>query len=291
MVKFLTITTDDQVLSRVQANVAEALRQMDASLQAAISSVVASSGASTSVGAFGATPNANGAVISGNVLRLEPADATNPGGISTTTQNIPGPKTFTAASLDLNNSNNGDTTLTITNTNSGTSARIPLFLVGNGGRYCALISYPVGWTSFPAFSDTAVWQTQKAGGWVFDADGPISGTQIGFRWLRDATTQLMSLDYTTGGLGFPSTDLSGTPGAAVINKPSGRAAIAIGSSTVTITCNVVAAGDQVIVTGLGRDATCRDLVVDSVGGGSFVVSGSAVATAATKFMFLVIKAT
>lgn len=50
----------------------------------------------TTMGAFGSTPNANGGSISGVTLTLQPADGTNPGGISTTTQTIPGAKTFAA---------------------------------------------------------------------------------------------------------------------------------------------------------------------------------------------------
>lgn len=48
----------------------------------------------TSVGAFGSTPNADGASIFSNVLTLEPADGTHPGGMSTTTQTLAGAKTF-----------------------------------------------------------------------------------------------------------------------------------------------------------------------------------------------------
>jgi hypothetical protein len=44
--------------------------------------------------AFGATPNANAASLSGQALTLQPADATNPGGVSTTTQTFAGDKTF-----------------------------------------------------------------------------------------------------------------------------------------------------------------------------------------------------
>lgn len=51
-------------------------------------------GAVTSVGAFGSSPNNNGASITTNVLTLQPADATHPGGISATTQSLQGKKTF-----------------------------------------------------------------------------------------------------------------------------------------------------------------------------------------------------
>ena len=93
------------------------------------------------------------------------------------------------------------------------------------------------------------------------------------------------------GFGTPATDNSGNAGATTINKCNGRAAIAAGASTVTVTNSSVAAVDTVVVTALGRDATCTNLVVDSVSAGSFIVSGAANATADTKFMFTVIKAT
>lgn len=50
--------------------------------------------ATVSFGAFGSTPNANGGDISGGVVTLEPADVSNPGGVSTTFQVFAGQKTF-----------------------------------------------------------------------------------------------------------------------------------------------------------------------------------------------------
>jgi len=64
--------------------------------------------------AFGSTPNANGLSISGQVLNLQPADSTHPGGISTTTQTIAGAKTFSG---DLAVSSTSTTAFTV-NTNA-----------------------------------------------------------------------------------------------------------------------------------------------------------------------------
>jgi hypothetical protein len=47
-----------------------------------------------SFGAFGSLPNGNAGVISGGVITLEPADASNPGGVSTSAQAFAGTKTF-----------------------------------------------------------------------------------------------------------------------------------------------------------------------------------------------------
>lgn len=44
--------------------------------------------------AFGSSPNADGASLTGQALTLQPADATHPGGVSTTTQSFAGNKTF-----------------------------------------------------------------------------------------------------------------------------------------------------------------------------------------------------
>lgn len=50
----------------------------------------------TTMGSFGSTPNSNGGSISGSTLTLQPANGSNPGGISTTTQTLAGAKTFSA---------------------------------------------------------------------------------------------------------------------------------------------------------------------------------------------------
>lgn len=56
-----------------------------------------SSGGITTMQTFGSTPNANGASISGVNLTLQPADGSNPGGVSTTTQTFAGAKTASSA--------------------------------------------------------------------------------------------------------------------------------------------------------------------------------------------------
>ncbi len=58
-----------------------------------------SSGTNTgdvTLNSVGSSPNANAASLSGQVLTLQPADATNPGLISTAAQDIPGAKSFLA---------------------------------------------------------------------------------------------------------------------------------------------------------------------------------------------------
>jgi Phage spike trimer len=55
----------------------------------------------TSVGPFGSTPNADGGSISGTTLTNQPASASFPGGVSTTTQSFLGAKTFTTSPLTV----------------------------------------------------------------------------------------------------------------------------------------------------------------------------------------------
>lgn len=51
--------------------------------------------------AFGSTPNANGLTLASQVLNLQPADGTHPGGVSTAAQTIGGIKTFSSPVLLL----------------------------------------------------------------------------------------------------------------------------------------------------------------------------------------------
>lgn len=54
---------------------------------------------------FGSTPNADGLTLSSNVLNMQPADATHPGGISTGTQQIEGAKEFITAPVQSDGAN------------------------------------------------------------------------------------------------------------------------------------------------------------------------------------------
>lgn len=54
------------------------------------------------IGAFGATPNSNGASLSGQALSLQPADGSNPGAVSTSAQTFGGDKSFNGFLKALN---------------------------------------------------------------------------------------------------------------------------------------------------------------------------------------------
>lgn len=83
------------------------------------------------------------------------------------------------------------------------------------------------------------------------------------------------------------TDSSATPGAATINKTTGRAAIAAAASSVVITNDKVTANSIILVQLETADATLTRVIV-TPGAGSFTVTGNAAATATTKFSFVVI---
>jgi hypothetical protein len=85
-----------------------------------------------------------------------------------------------------------------------------------------------------------------------------------------------------------ASDESGTPGAAVIHRPSGQVAVAIGASSVTVTNDLVTATSVVIATLQSYDATFTQILSVVPGAGSFVITGNAVADAPTKIGFIVI---
>lgn len=70
------------------------------------------------IGSFGSSPNANGLSWASSILRMQPADGTNPGGVSTTSQTIAGQKTFTGGIIS---NASGVTKLSLTGNMSGAS--------------------------------------------------------------------------------------------------------------------------------------------------------------------------
>jgi hypothetical protein len=70
---------------------------IDALISSGTSSGIAPVPGSLETVVFGSTPNANGGEILGTTLTLQPANATNPGGVSISTQTFAGNKTFSNA--------------------------------------------------------------------------------------------------------------------------------------------------------------------------------------------------
>lgn len=101
-----------------------------------------------------------------------------------------------------------------------------------------------------------------------------------------------ALEWSTfflgGSLVLASTDSSGTPGNATINKPSGRSAIALGAATCTVSNTLVTAATRVFISARTRDATGLLPLVTTVAGGSFTVTTVGNCTAALVFDWVVI---
>lgn len=117
------------------------------------------------------------------------------------------------------------------------------------------------------------------------AVGPFANKCV----LNVAAAGQISVDITSGNVQTDYTDTSGTPGAATINKASGRAAIAIGAASVVITNSLVTAASRVLTQMEGAiDATLTGPLNVTLAAGSFTVTGNANATAAKKFSFLVV---
>ncbi len=87
---------------------------------------------------------------------------------------------------------------------------------------------------------------------------------------------------TTGMIAYRGTDSTGSPGAATIDRPSGKSSIALGASSVVITNALCSATSRVMISMHTRDATGL-LPIVVPGAGSFTVSVSANATAAMPF--------
>lgn len=103
------------------------------------------------------------------------------------------------------------------------------------------------------------------------------------------TTKLLSLVNGSeqlaveqdGKLIFQSTDSTGTPGNATINKPSGKSAIAAAAQTCVVTNSTVVTGSNVMLSPLSVDTTAPLLKVSAIANGSFTVTSTATNGTAT----------
>lgn len=91
-----------------------------------------------------------------------------------------------------------------------------------------------------------------------------------------------------GGLTIEYTDSSGAPGAATINKPAGKVAIALGAASVVVTNSFVTSDSIVLAVVQTADATLTFIKSVVPGAGSFTITGNAAATAATTVAFVVL---
>ena len=111
---------------------------------------------------------------------------------------------------------------------------------------------------------------------------------IGYATGTITTDGNLTLNGASSKVTLPTTDSSGTPGNATIDKPSGRSAIAAGASSCQVTNSLVAASSRVFISTRTRDATGLLPLVTTVGVGSFTVTTSANCTANLVFDWLVI---
>lgn len=114
----LRLAVADLIAWRNNANGANLTLGVNGSDQLVFNGVTLS-GSVTTMGAFGSSPNANAGTISSNTLVLQPADGTNPGGVSTTTQTFAGAKTFTSALTVAGGASGGDLFIPATSTGQG----------------------------------------------------------------------------------------------------------------------------------------------------------------------------
>lgn len=136
-----------------------------------------------------------------------------------------------------------------------------------------------GVSTFPA---RLLSRAPSGGAWQVDCYTFQSSGYI-MQWLNQGN--LRATLSPDGRLDQYGTDSSGTPGAATINKPTGKSAIASGATTVVITNSLVATTSRVLVTFHGDHGAARWWVV--VGSGSFTVTLASAASANTSFSWSV----
>lgn len=120
----------------------------------------------------------------------------------------------------------------------------------------------------------------------------LNFSYVGPNVTPDATKgEMASQLFVRNGVRVAYADSSAAPGAAVINKPSGRAAIAVGAASVVITSDKCRATSMVSVSLETNDATLTSVKSVIPADGSFTVTGNAAATAAVKFSFNIINRT
>lgn len=146
-------------------------------------------------------------------------------------------------------------------------------VVGIGGAFSA----PYG-IFFPTGDNTIYYQTGSVSG------GSHSFADSGHStWVRMAAEGIhLGESQPVFTVFYQYTDSSGTPGAATINRPLGRSAIAMGASSVVVTNSLANATSQVDITPEDLDATLTAWKV-TYASGSFTVTGNAVSTAVWKF--------
>lgn len=176
--------------------------------------------------AFGSTPNSNGASLTGQALNLQPADGTNPGGVSIAAQTFAGAKTFNNGII-LNAGGAGVPSLYFaTDTTSGlfrsASNQIGISILGtkafNIGSTTCNIYASLGISATASFVPTSTLHTMTSGGSNTSTnESIISNTTSSARFIGQRargtygsesaltnSTQILTL----GGIGYGATAYS-----------------------------------------------------------------------------------
>ncbi len=261
--------------------------------------------------AVGAVPNAAGASASGMALTLQPADGTHPGVVTSGAQTIGGAKTFSGAisASNLSGTNTGDVTLgTFGSSPDAKGATISAQVVTlqpaddtHPGLVTIAAQTLAGQKTFSASPRSAFGYgsgSQDGGnqGLSFTGgDAIIRGTNIIYLQATGVSGNVqvnsVGLDLspaTTQTTRFAYTDATGSPGDAVINKPSGRVRISSTGTSLVVTNSVCTAGSMVIATLLTDDAAAKSVSVQPTPG-SFTLTLNAACTGAVDIDFLVVK--
>lgn len=201
--------------------------------------------------------------------------------------------TTNASHILLKNQGAGDGGLTFEGSPANGGVGIGLGSASTRGLYFQATNRTMSWwVNNDAYSGSALatflFESVDGSGtiskpWMqWDVPNNHTGLAWNFRYNSAAMLQVT----VAGMLSQSGTDSTGTPGAATINKPTGKSAIAAGASNVVITNSLVTAASNIIITPHARDATCKELIVVPAAG-SFTVSGTANATAALPFSWRV----
>lgn len=152
---------------------------------------------------------------------------------------------------------------------------------------------------------TQILATNAAGRIQIRADATsanVSATAAGAAIILGVTNALDATDWVctvnnsaisvlaitnAGSIVLPTTDSSGTPGAATINQACGRSAIAAGASSAVITNSLVTAASHIFISPGARDATGL-LPIAVPAAGSFTLSTTANCTAALTIDWFVV---
>lgn len=139
---------------------------------------------------FGSSPSSTGASLAGQVLTLQPADATNPGGVSTGTQTFAGNKTFSGTIAASNFSGAHSGTSSGTNTGDVTLAAVGSSANANGATLAGqVLNLEPASASFPGVVTTG---TQTFAGAKTFSSAPTFSTMTAGSVLFAGTSGLLS---------------------------------------------------------------------------------------------------